>query len=231
MNLRPLRVLVVEDDPVQRMVLETFLTLTEGVTPVGRAEDGLTGLALAWELRPDLILLDLVLPGISGLELLRRYRRGGGKASVLVISGVGSPRLRGIALASGADFFLDKPLNYGELAADIRQLCVGVRGECVRLLEEMGVKKKTLACRQTAACAAAMAREREELLKAAYLEVAGEFKTSVGCVEKNVRKLIERLHEENCPQYQKVLALTGSTGRPVNSVFLKALAQAATIPL
>ena len=95
-----LRVLLVEDLPSQRQ-LGRWALEAAGLEVV-TAADGLTGLELAWSARPDVILLDLVLPGISGLELLRRYRQDRGTTPVLVLTGAGDPRVANLALARGA---------------------------------------------------------------------------------------------------------------------------------
>ena len=80
-----LSVLLVEDDPIQRSLAHRILSL-EARLSVFTAADGLEGLAFALQHHPQVILLDLILPGISGLELLRRYRDQGGTAKVLALS-------------------------------------------------------------------------------------------------------------------------------------------------
>ena len=82
---KEIKVLLVEDDEAQRRLMSMLLKTMEEVR-LTVAADGLQGLERAQRDRPDVILLDLILPGISGIELLRRYRRGGGQAGVLAIS-------------------------------------------------------------------------------------------------------------------------------------------------
>ena len=115
-----IQVLVVEDDPAQRGMLADLLENTAGMEACGLAGDGLTGLELAWAREPDVILLDLVLPGVSGMELLRRYRAKGGEAKVMVITRCADEAVSSAALAAGADFFLVKPVAHSEVVADIR---------------------------------------------------------------------------------------------------------------
>lgn len=230
-----IRVLVVEDDPAQRGMLADLLENTAGMEACGLAGDGLTGLELAWAREPDVILLDLVLPGVSGMELLRRYRAKGGEAKVMVITRCADEDVSSAALAAGADFFLVKPVAYSEVVADIRFLAGGVRRRCGELLEEMddpGRTRKPLKGRDFAAqCAGLMAGRRYELLKEIYLEVAISNDTSYDCVEKNIRSFVKAARAVDSETYRRVTGLTGADRQPNNEVFLKALARAAKIPL
>lgn len=106
-----LSVLLVEDDPIQRSLAHRILSL-EARLSVFTAADGLEGLAFALQHHPQVILLDLILPGISGLELLRRYRDQGGTAKVLALSQAPGQWVCDAALAAGADFFFPKPVHW-----------------------------------------------------------------------------------------------------------------------
>mgnify|MGYP000311481342 CR=1 FL=1 len=70
-----IRVLVVEDDPETRMLTEALLSGRKGVCLCALAKDGLEGLELVEQTRPDIVLLDLILPGMDGLDFLRTLRR------------------------------------------------------------------------------------------------------------------------------------------------------------
>ena len=73
----PIRVLVADDHGVVREGLRTFLQLQEGIEVVGEAADGLEAVAEAERLAPDVVLMDLVMPGIDGVEAMRRAARAG----------------------------------------------------------------------------------------------------------------------------------------------------------
>lgn len=223
-----LRVLLVEDLPSQRQ-LGRWALEAAGLEVV-TAADGLTGLELAWSARPDVILLDLVLPGISGLELLRRYRQDRGTTPVLVLTGAGDPRVANLALARGASFILLKPVAWEEVIRQIRFFAGGLTLACRDLLEQMGAPVKWAGFHQAARCAGLLGQGQGMLLKEAYLQVAGEEHTSWGNVAKNIERLIRRLHSEGSPAYRALTAgLEGN--RPTNADFLLILARAATIPL
>jgi DNA-binding response OmpR family regulator len=104
-------VLVVEDDPPLRRMVSLFLRAAG--YRVRAAEDGSSGLALAQEERPDLVLLDLMLPELDGWEVLRRIKGDALTAAipVLVLTASVDPRLTEQALRLGATRFLAKPID------------------------------------------------------------------------------------------------------------------------
>jgi two-component system phosphate regulon response regulator PhoB len=117
------RILVVDDDQRVRTVVSWQLA-AEGYT-VTEAGDGAAALAQIERDRPDLVVLDLSLPGIGGLDVLRRVRAAEGTASplpVIVLSGRSGDTDRIIGLDLGADDYLVKPFSPGELAARVRSV-------------------------------------------------------------------------------------------------------------
>lgn len=229
--MAPIRVLVVEDDPTQRCLLLDFLEETEGMEPCGNAGDGLTGLELARRGEADLILLDLILPGISGMELLRRYRGEGGRAKILVLTRASGPVVSTAALAAGADFFLAKPVLFQELAEDIRFLCGGRQQQFRTLLERMGAKPRSLGFRQAIRALDLLGSGEAEQLKEAYFQVAAENRSTYACVEKNIRSLIRQIHAADSELYRKLTGCTGKDRRPANGDFLRTLLSSAKFPL
>lgn len=223
---KEIKVLLVEDDEAQRRLMSMLLKTMEEVR-LTVAADGLQGLERAQRDRPDVILLDLILPGISGIELLRRYRRGGGQAGVLAISKAVGEEICAAAIGAGANFFLCKPVQWPEVRQAVRSLAGGLTRRCEELLAEMG-GPDLIGRRQAARCAGWLGgRESGSvLLKEAYLEIAKEERTSVECVEKNIRQLIKELAETGTPLFWNLLG--GKTDKPpTNKRFLFTLAEAA----
>src|SRR5687767_1327622 len=111
------RILVVEDDRTLRQALTYNLT-REGYEVSG-ASNGEQALTVAQAQRFDLILLDLMLPGMGGIELLRVLRREGNATPVIVVSAKGDEIDRVVGLKVGADDYVTKPFSRPELLARI----------------------------------------------------------------------------------------------------------------
>lgn len=111
------RVLLIEDDPSIVAGLELNLAL-EGYQ-VLTAVDGESGFQLAVDKAPDLILLDIMLPGVNGLEVLRRLRELDADVPVLILTARGDEADKVLGLTLGADDYISKPFNLGELRARI----------------------------------------------------------------------------------------------------------------
>ena len=111
------RLLLVEDDPTLRQAL-TFNLSREGYE-VTSAADGEAGLEAGRNERLDLILLDVMLPGMSGVEVLRVLRREGVTTPVIILSAKGDEIDRVVGLKVGADDYVAKPFSRPELLARI----------------------------------------------------------------------------------------------------------------
>jgi len=114
-------VLVVDDEPAVRESLRRALEL-EGYT-VELAEDGETALEkLAGAAEPDAVILDILMPGIDGLEVCRRIRASGNHVPVLMLTARTEVDSRVAGLDAGADDYLSKPFALAELLARLRAL-------------------------------------------------------------------------------------------------------------
>jgi DNA-binding response OmpR family regulator len=111
-------ILLVEDDPSISRGLAMNLGL-EGFKTVGAA-DGEEAIRLAQSQRPDLIVLDLMLPKVDGLEVIRRLRAANEDVPIVVLSAKGDEADKVLALSLGADDYVTKPFGLAELIARIR---------------------------------------------------------------------------------------------------------------
>jgi two-component system response regulator MprA len=114
------RILVVDDDRAVREALRRALTLAE--YEVQLAEDGAQAIELVAEALPDAVVLDIGLPGIDGLEVCRRLRRLGNRVPILMLTARDAVADRIDGLDAGADDYLVKPFDVGELQARLRAL-------------------------------------------------------------------------------------------------------------
>jgi two-component system, OmpR family, response regulator MprA len=114
------RVLIVEDDAAVRRMLERSLG-AEGFEVAGAADGG-AALALADGTAPDLVVLDVAMPGLSGFEVCRRLRAKGLTGGVLMLTARDSVEDRVRGLESGADDYVVKPFAIAEVVARLRAL-------------------------------------------------------------------------------------------------------------
>jgi two-component system, OmpR family, response regulator MprA len=114
------QLLVVDDEPPMRAALKRALEL--GGFEVALAADGDEGLATAAALRPDLVVLDVLMPGVDGLEVCRELRARGDRTPILMLTARDAVADRVEGLEAGADDYLVKPFALEELLARIRAL-------------------------------------------------------------------------------------------------------------
>jgi DNA-binding response OmpR family regulator len=114
------RILVIDDDPAVTSVLKRGLSY-EGFI-VDAASSGFEGLAIARERPPDLVVLDIMMPGMDGFEVLRRLRGGDSKLPVLLLTGKDAPSDEVHGLEQGADDYVVKPFTFEVLVARVRVL-------------------------------------------------------------------------------------------------------------
>jgi DNA-binding NarL/FixJ family response regulator len=132
-----IRVLVVDDHPVVRQGLRTFLDLQDDITVVGESADGESCVDDAERLRPDVILLDLRMPGADGVTALRGLRDN--PARVLVVTSYTEPGAVLPAVRAGAAGYVYKDVDPPALAAAIRSVHAGhvlLHPDVARLLTE-----------------------------------------------------------------------------------------------
>lgn len=115
-----MHVLLVEDDPTMRSTLERALA-RRGFEVAG-CGDGLAALARWQADAPDVVVLDLTLPGLDGLQVLEQARRDGLATPVLILTARGTVGDRVIGLNAGADDYLPKPFDLDELIARLHAL-------------------------------------------------------------------------------------------------------------
>ncbi|MGW1893067.1 response regulator [Streptomyces sp. NPDC002004] len=120
-----IRVLLVDDHQVVRRGLRTFLEVQDDIEVVGEASDGEEGVARAEELRPDVVLMDVTMPGMDGIEALRRLRELANPARVLVVTSFTEQRTVVPALRAGAAGYVYKDIDPDALAGAIRSVHAG----------------------------------------------------------------------------------------------------------
>lgn len=119
---KTIKVLLVEDHIMARMGTQIFIQNTEGLELVGQAEDGLQAVRMAEELKPDVILMDIGLPKIDGIEAAKRIKEKGTDASILMLTSRDSEDDVYAALQAGADGYIMKGCNLEALNSAIQSV-------------------------------------------------------------------------------------------------------------
>ena len=121
----PIRVLIVDDHAVVREGLRSFLELQDGIAVAGEAADGDEAVDAVERLRPDVVLMDLVMPNADGVEAMRRLRERGARARVIVLTSFLDDERLLPAIRAGAAGYLLKNAQPQELARAIRTAHAG----------------------------------------------------------------------------------------------------------
>ena len=121
----PIRILLVDDHPLMRRGMRDLLAMEDDLQPVGEAGTGEEALRLVDELDPDLILLDLNMPGMDGLETLQRLREAKVDARIILFTVSDDQSHVLEALRQGADGYLLKDMDAEELIEQIRIAATG----------------------------------------------------------------------------------------------------------
>ncbi|MGW2639715.1 response regulator [Streptomyces sp. NPDC001348] len=120
-----IRVLLVDDHQVVRRGLRTFLEVQDDIEVVGEAADGAEGVACAEELKPDIVLMDVRMPGMDGIDALRRLRELDNPARVVIVTSFTEQRTVVPALRAGAAGYVYKDVDPDALAGAIRSVHAG----------------------------------------------------------------------------------------------------------
>jgi len=121
----PIRVLLVDDHQVVRRGLRTFLEVQDDIEVVGEAADGAEAVEQAGALAPDVVLMDLKMPRVDGIEALRLLREQANPAKVLIVTSFTEHRTMVPALRAGAAGYVYKDVDPEALAGAIRSVHAG----------------------------------------------------------------------------------------------------------
>jgi two-component system, NarL family, response regulator LiaR len=119
------KVVIVDDHPVFVTLLGDLLRNKLDFSVVGLAQSGQEGLEVCAKTRPDLVLIDMMMPGLSGLELIKLLRRQNPKVMLLAISGLVTKDLIHTALMAGANAYFSKSRSIDELLHKLRAMSEG----------------------------------------------------------------------------------------------------------
>lgn len=183
-----IRILVVEDHHVVRQGLVALLNIMPGIEIVGQAADGAEAIRLYSDLRPDITLMDLQLPGISGVEAIRRIRQNDSSARFIVLTTFDGDEDIYRALEAGARAYLLKGMTVDELTAAIKAVHAGKTRIAPNIAEKLAERMSG----QTLT-----AREQDVLERIAAgrsnKEIASDLQISEATVKTHINSLLGKL--------------------------------------
>lgn len=139
------RILLVDDHPLMLMGIRSMLEGKPGIEVIGTASEGNQALLRAAELHPDVMMLDVVMPGMDGIELARRMRAEMPDVALLVLSSDTSIATLETLLSIGIDGFLPKTSDEAAMLSAIRSVAAGYEffgTDTARLIERISLAKK-----------------------------------------------------------------------------------------
>lgn len=210
------RVLLADDHKIMREGLRSLLAVTPGVEVVGEAGDGRTAVQLALKLAPDVVVMDIGMPDLNGVDATRQIKSRAPQTKVIALSLHSDERFIAGMFKAGASGYLLKDGAFEELARAIRTVAAGHTYLCPRVART--VIKDYLRDAQAMAVAGGPAlsdREREVLQLVAEgwstKEIAGRLDVSVKTVETHRARIMERLGVRSVAELTKYAVREGLT--------------------
>lgn len=197
-SVTPLRLLVVDDQPLVRQGLASLLALEDDVEVLGQAANGLEALYLAEELRPDVVLMDVRMPVMGGIQTTEEFRRRGGPPVVLLTTFEEVEDMTG-GLNAGAAGYLFKSAEIGEILEALWRVHRGERAIHPRVAQALARQLKSPV---TVVAAAALTEREKEVLHGLAAgqpnkRIAGHMGISEGTVKVHVSNILAKLGAGN----------------------------------
>lgn len=201
----PIRIVLADDHDVMRQGLRMLLGSRPEIMVVQDVRNGREAVLAAEQLRPDVVLMDIVMPGLNGLEATRQIRKRSPRTRVIVLSAFVDDEQITAALRAGASGYLKKSADADELLRAIRAVAGGeayFSSDLTRIydIEELAHRAKGKSAPRTGV-SALTTREREVLQVVAEgntnQQVARELTISVKTVEAHLAHIMAKLHARN----------------------------------
>ncbi len=197
------RIVIAEDHTILREGLRSLLSSSPDFEVVGEAEDGREAIRCVEKLKPDLILTDLSMPRMNGMEAIREIKKTSPKTKILVLTVHKTEEYILATLKAGADGYLLKDSTHTELLMAVKNVISGKRyispGISEKVIEGYVEGKKTLKPRTSWETLTQREREILKLIAEGYRnkEIADDLCISVKTVEKHRANLMEKLNLHN----------------------------------
>ena len=241
-------VLLADANEEFRLMLREAIGTAEGFTVVGSTGDGVEALRLIEQLQPDVIVADIVLPGLDGISLLRHMKeRGGTMPRMIMTSAFCADQVVGEAMGLGASYFLPKPFEVDTLMDRMHsafsapltpeERAAALKNLVTSIIHEIGVPahiKGYQYLREAIIITVGDMEVINAVTKVLYPAVAKHFNTTPSRVERAIRHAIEVAWDRgDLETLQKYFGYTVSNtkGKPTNSEFIAMIADRLTLEL
>ncbi len=193
-------IVLIDDQAIVRAAFRSLLERVERFKVVGDAGDAREGIELVTQLRPDIVILDITMPGLSGIDAVGPLKSASPHTKVLMASQHEGQKFVQQALQAGADGYLSKDSDPSELNLAIDAICRGdsfLSPKVASGVMQRAVRGDTMPMSESSALAALTPREREVFqllaLGKANKEVAATLELSLGTVKKHRENLQRKL--------------------------------------
>lgn len=210
-----IRIVLADDHRIVRQGLRALIEKQPDMKVVGEADDGRETLKIVKELLPDIVLMDVSMPRMNGIEATRQMRKEFARVRVLALSMHADRRFAMEMLRAGASGYLLKDSAFEELAHAVRAVTANHTYLCHRIADLVIKDYINLTAKETSAFSVLTAREREVLQLIAEgkatKEIASHMKVSVKTVETHRQQLMERLGVRSIAELTKYAIREGLT--------------------
>lgn len=249
MSSSKIKLLIADDNKEFCQLIKEFLKNESDIEILGIANDGLSALKKSEKLKPDVLILDIIMPNLDGLGVIERLALKSDRPKIIVLSAVGQDKITQKAINLGADYYIVKPFDLNILVDRIREINldnIGLKDqniilspqdkrnkleiEITNVIHELGVPahiKGYFYLRE----AIYMVINDVELLSAVtkvlYPTIAEKFDTTASRVERAIRHAIEVAWNRGCVETLNSLfgyTIPREKGKPTNSEFIAMIA-------
>ena len=235
-----IKVLIAEDDNISAEILGNIIKKERDMELIGCAENGISACTMVEELKPDVLLLDLIMPVMDGISVIHdlhtRFVEKEYAPYIIVISSVRNDNVTAEAFKDGADYFILKPYDKELLVSRIRACMAGdgkSKGTVTEkyiedALHEFGVTSNLKGYRYLKDAVLLCMNDETKInyiTKTLYPDIADRNGTTIDCVERAMRHSIKLIWDKNDGEDRTVLGqkVSFAKNRPTNSEFIAML--------
>lgn len=235
-------ILIADDNVNICNILDDYLGKKNYLNVCGISNNGIDALNKIIKLKPDIILLDLILPRLDGIEILKILNKKNLKnyiSKIIIISAVGHENILKEAFSYGIKYYMLKPFNLCSLNSRIDSIINENKPDLgafytdpskdtyiLKNLIKLGIPTNILGYKYiNDSLKIILSKSENWLISDIYNSISKKYLTSEACVENAIRNAIVQAYKKNNAFFEKIFPKNISKSRPSNSIFLTALAE------